>query len=520
MITLEEINDLLIDFLPYEIDDDYIKTLLEDIAKAKILKKKDIPFYKSFNYYEIIDDKLGIEIIRKMISYYKEKDRNLSLNASVVLSYLNNYKYYYDMDEKINDLEKFILEYTYQDCSKNYLDYVIKKCDTLRKKRVTDKDFDYEKERNLNKFEQYCAKEADICLEDAKAIFDVATKKNDTFDLLGQNLGVSVASYTNKWYQLNEIFSKMDLGLVDEDNRCQSYGLILNILPNYLSLNKTLELLAKDFSKDFDMQERYSRLISRFLKCRKELNNLISELNLSNYKEGIKNIQDIFQVNLSVICNNFYLDKEVKKKVKVLKDEEILKNRIDIALKNIEVYLEGDLSLKEYLEVMDITYYQFSEYLKLLSKSGEKTIVDSVKFKYLNDYEITTSDLPELIKDTSSKIENQQFNLLEYYLKTKLSLNELVAVALKTNYNSKAMVINQYLKTHENIFLPYQEKDYVDHYWLNGEVFAKDKSDYMINYLKKEEIPAIVGTVTPIINKILRKEPLPHRNRDSFKKSC
>ena len=46
-MTLEKINDDLVEFLPYEIDDTYIEKLFCDIANLKIRSKYSIPFYEN-----------------------------------------------------------------------------------------------------------------------------------------------------------------------------------------------------------------------------------------------------------------------------------------------------------------------------------------------------------------------------------------------------------------------------------------------------------------------------------------
>lgn len=231
-MTLEKINDDLVEFLPYEIDDTYIEKLFCDITNLKIRSKYSIPFYENIkDQYEILVDQKGPVILKEMVEYYYNKNKDLSINTSILLNYFGYYASDLDMELKTHDVSNFIDDFKMQSNCTNYFSYVKYRLERMQLKRFTDPNYLYSEARDLSYFEEYLSNIIEFDLESNEKTYEysidfarkISKKKNDIFKEESR-------SYENKLYELKKIFLEFNSDDYSFSEMKQIYGSLFSIV--------------------------------------------------------------------------------------------------------------------------------------------------------------------------------------------------------------------------------------------------------------------------------------------------
>lgn len=412
-MTLEKINDDLVEFLPYEIDDTYIEKLFCDITNLKIRSKYSIPFYENIkDQYEILVDQKGPVILKEMVEYYYNKNKDLSINTSILLNYFGYYASDLDMELKTHDVSNFIDDFKMQSNCTNYFSYVKYRLERMQLKRFTDPNYLYSEARDLSYFEEYLSNIIEFDLESNEKTYEysidfarkISKKKNYIFKEESR-------SYENKLYELKKIFLEFNSDDYSFSEMKQIYGSLFSIVSR--DFIPFLCLIRDEGYLTDTEQEHYEGVIDVFKNIRKKLISKIGTIDYDNYKEKLKEIETEYGINYSKVCMCKRLSQDLEKKIST-------KNgRIDM----LEYSLQSQVSLKE---VVDIAHG--------LKRDSEAEIIDAYIKKYEVDFELYhKDDCVGKINCNGRVFGEDEEKQLEKYLKRE-KLPSLVGVVMPVIY--------------------------------------------------------------------------------------
>lgn len=520
-MTLEKINDDLVEFLPYEIDDTYIEKLFSDITNLKIRSKYSIPFYENIkDQYEILVDQKGPVILKEMVEYYYNKNKDLSINTSILLNYFGYYASDLDIELKIHDVSNFIDDFKMQSNCTNYFSYVKYRLERMQLKRFTDPNYLYSEARDLSYFEEYLSNIIEFDLESNEKTYEygidfarkISKKKNDIFKEESR-------SYENKLYELKRIFLNFSRENYSLPEMKLMYGSLFSIINK--DFVPFLYLIKDEGCLTDAEQNHYVDVINSFKDVRKRLISKIATIDDDNYKEKLKEIETEYGINYSKVCACKRLSQDLEKKIRTYgrKEKEIKRN---LKVLNImKGFISSGQSIGAYCESKGIglsTFYRYRDELELMKEVELGSTVDFVISKNNGG---NVLDLFQIVDDAIVRIsdKNKDFDMFEYSLQSQVSLKEVVDIAHGLKRDSEAEIIDAYIKKYEVDFELYHKDDYVGKINCNGRVFGEDEEKQLEKYLKREKLPSLVGVVMPIIYKILNNEELPSRDYQSKRKA-
>lgn len=520
-MTLEKINDDLVEFLPYEIDDTYIEKLFCDITNLKIRSKYSIPFYENIkDQYEILVDQKGPVILKEMVEYYYNKNKDLSINTSILLNYFGYYASDLDMELKTHDVSNFIDDFKMQSNCTNYFSYVKYRLERMQLKRFTDSNYLYSEARDLSYFEEYLSNIIEFDLESNEKTYEygidfarkINKKKNDIFKEESR-------SYENKLYELKKIFLEFNSDDYSFSEMKQIYGSLFSIVSR--DFIPFLCLIRDEGYLTDTEQEHYEGVIDVFKNIRKKLISKIGTIDDDNYKEKLKEIETEYGINYSKVCACKRLSQDLEKKIRTYgrKEKEIKRN---LKVLNImKGFISSGQSIGAYCESKGIglsTFYRYRDELELMKEVELGSTVDFVISKNNGG---NVLDLFQIVDDAIVRIsdKNKDFDMFEYSLQSQVSLKEVVDIAYGLKRDREAKIIDDYINNNKNDFEIYHKDDYVGKINSNGKVFGEEEEVQLEKYLAREKLPSLVGIAIPVIYKILNNEELPSRDYQSKRKA-
>lgn len=284
-MTLEKINDDLVDFLPYEIDDSYIEKLFSDITNLDIRSKYSIPFYENIkDQYEILIDQKGPAILKEMVEYYYDKNEDLSIDTSILLNYFEYYASDLNIELKIDEVSKFIDDFKMQSNCSNYFSYVKYRLERMQLKRFTDPNYLYTEARDLSYFEEYLSNIIEFDLESNEKTYEyglsfarkLSKKKKDIFKEENKD-------YKNKLYELKRIFLNFSRENYSLPEMKLMYGSLFSIINK--DFVPFLYLIKDEGCLTDAEQNHYVDVINSFKDVRKRLISKIATIDDDNYKQ-------------------------------------------------------------------------------------------------------------------------------------------------------------------------------------------------------------------------------------------
>lgn len=327
-MTLEKINDDLVDFLPYEIDDSYIEKLFSDITNLDIRSKYSIPFYENIkDQYEILIDQKGPAILKEMVEYYYDKNEDLSIDTSILLNYFEYYASDLNIELKIDEVSKFIDDFKMQSNCSNYFSYVKYRLERMQLKRFTDPNYLYTEARDLSYFEEYLSNIIEFDLESNEKTYEyglsfarkLSKKKKDIFKEENKD-------YKNKLYELKRIFLNFSRENYSLPEMKLMYGSLFSIINK--DFVPFLYLIKDEGCLTDAEQNHYVDVINSFKDVRKRLISKIATIDDDNYKEKLKEIETEYGINYSKVCACKRLSQDLEKKIRTYgrKEKEIKRN--------------------------------------------------------------------------------------------------------------------------------------------------------------------------------------------------
>lgn len=519
-MTLEKINDDLIDFLPYEIDDSYIKKLFLDITNLKIKSKSYIPFYENIeDEDEIVIDQKGPAILKEMVEYYYDKDKNLTINTDILLEYFRCYAVDFDVKLKSRNASKFIEEFNNQNGCSNYLSYIKYKIERMQLKRFTDPNFLYYEFRKLSYFEEYLLDIIELNLEsDEKKynnILDFAEKltkhKNNIFKEKNED-------YQNKLYELKQIFANFNKEHYSLAEMKRLYGALYSIRrSDFISF---LYLIKDDGNLSDSERDHYEEAIKIFegIKNRLFYKKVIVDEN--NYKDILKEIEDEYGIGYDGFCRFGHLFQGLERKIRTYAREEREIKRDLEALNVMKEFILSGQPMCDYCKSKGIgknTFYRYKDRLYSMKENDLGSVVDFIISKNSGG---NVLNLSQIVDDTINMISDKstKFDMLEYSLQSRFSLKEVAAIARGLKKDKESEVIDAYIEENKDYFETYCKDKYVGKINLNGRTFGVEEEKQLERYFKKEKLPSLVGIAVSVIYKILNNEELPSKNYQSEKK--
>lgn len=313
-MTLEKINDDLVDFLPYEIDDSYIEKLFSDITNLDIRSKYSIPFYENIkDQYEILIDQKGPAILKEMVEYYYDKNEDLSIDTSILLNYFEYYASDLNIELKIDEVSKFIDDFKMQSNCSNYFSYVKYRLERMQLKRFTDPNYLYTEARDLSYFEEYLSNIIEFDLESNEKTYEyglsfarkLSKKEKDIFKEENKD-------YKNKLYELKRIFLNFSRENYSLPEMKLMYGSLFSIINK--DFVPFLYLIKDEGCLTDAEQNHYVDVINSFKDVRKRLISKIATIDDDNYKEKLKEIETEYGINYSKVCACKRLSQDLEKR--------------------------------------------------------------------------------------------------------------------------------------------------------------------------------------------------------------
>ena len=520
-MTLEKINDDLVDFLPYEIDDSYIEKLFSDITNLDIRSKYSIPFYENIkDQYEILIDQKGPAILKEMVEYYYDKNEDLSIDTSILLNYFEYYASDLNIELKIDEVSKFIYDFKMQSNCSNYFSYVKYRLERMQLKRFTDPNYLYTEARDLSYFEEYLSNIIEFDLESNEKTYEyglsfarkLSKKKNDIFKEENKD-------YKNKLYELKRIFLNFSRENYSLPEMKLMYGSLFSIINK--DFVPFLYLIKDEGCLTDAEQNHYVDVINSFKDVRKRLISKIATIDDDNYKQKLKDIEAEYGINYSKVCACKRLSQDLEKKIRTYgrKEKEIKRN---LKVLNImKGFISSGQSIGAYCESKGIglsTFYRYRDELELMKEVELGSTVDFVISKNNGG---NVLDLFQIVDDAIVRIsdKNKDFDMFEYSLQSQVSLKEVVDIAYGLKRDREAKIIDDYVNNNKNDFEIYHKDDYVGKINSNGQVFGEEEEVQLEKYLAREKLPTLVGIAIPVIYKILNNEELPSRDYQSKRKA-
>ena len=487
--------------------------------KVKLNDENSIDYYKGYNkfFYRYIDiSKMmfndEISFIQELKVYRKEnsiKDTYKSFDKAILKDAYNTYfiiDNYYDKHNYNMRVSSFLKKYnmdmnTFKDYVKAYgilyLDLSIRQIENKITSQIA---------ALINSVHKDKYDETNRFLLRIKSSDDI--EKIDSI-ILSKNITMDTVKYLFKkgYFDINvykEISSK-----IRKRVNC--------LHKNYKYTHYSIALSEIEKTNDFDI------LIKIVLNNKKII-----------YKNDIKNFISIYRNNLSleeqerlylalyskISKARTYLEEQEgikRKKERLEKTKEILKT-IDFNL-----LLESNITLKKFLKTVGISRYEYDNCLSLI-KEINPNLYKQIKDKIHNTTNRITQDdsvvhiakqIKDGIKDDDGNI--RKFELLDYFLNTKLDYSDFIAKYINSDKNDK-----QILKAIKAFFIDNKIEDYKRYdngnkinieQELNGTIiFMKDNEPYevtrkekeeVINFLQEKEIPLYIKVYKQALKRLI-----------------
>ena len=463
--------------------------------KVKLNDENSIDYYKGYNkfFYRYIDiSKMmfndEISFIQELKVYRKEnsiKDTYKSFDKAILKDAYNTYfiiDNYYDKHNYNMRVSSFLKKYnidmnTFKDYVKAYgilyLDLSIRQIENKITSQIA---------ALINSVHKDKYDETNRFLLRIKSSDDI--EKIDSI-ILSKNITMDTVKYLFKkgYFDINvykEISSK-----IRKRVNC--------LHKNYKYTHYSIALSEIEKTNDFDI-----------------LIKIVSNNKKIIYKNDIKNFISIYRNNLSleeqerlylalyskISKARTYLEEQEgikRKKERLKKTKEILKT-IDFNL-----LLESNITLKKFLKTVGISRYEYDNCLSLI-KEINPNLYKQIKDKIHNTTNRITQDdsvvhiakqIKDGIKDDDGNI--RKFELLDYFLNTKLDYSDFIAKYINSDKNDK-----QILKAIKAFFIDNKIEDYKRYdngnkinieQELNGTIiFMKDNEPYEVTRKEKEEV--------------------------------
>lgn len=487
--------------------------------KVKLNDENSIDYYKGYNkfFYRYIDiSKMmfndEISFIQELKVYRKEnsiKDTYKSFDKAILKDAYNTYfiiDNYYDKHNYNMRVSSFLKKYnidmnTFKDYVKAYgilyLDLSIRQIENKITSQIA---------ALINSVHKDKYDETNRFLLRIKSSDDI--EKIDSI-ILSKNITMDTVKYLFKkgYFDINvykEISSKIRKRI-----NC--------LHKNYKYTHYSIALSEIEKTNDFDI-----------------LIKIVSNNKKIIYKNDIKNFISIYRNNLSleeqerlylalyskISKARTYLEEQEgikRKKERLEKTKEILKT-IDFNL-----LLESNITLKKFLKTVGISKYEYDNCLSLI-KEINPNLYKQIKDKIHNTTNRITQDdsvvhiakqIKDGIKDDDGNI--RKFELLDYFLNTKLDYSDFIAKYINSDKNDK-----QILKAIKAFFIDNKIEDYKRYdngnkinieQELNGTIiFMKDNEPYevtrkekeeVINFLQEKEIPLYIKVYKQALKRLI-----------------
>lgn len=497
-ITLEYINDLLIDFLPYEITDEDIEKLLMDIATVKIQKKSDIFFYNGRDTLFIQDDTLGISIIEKIFMYYHDKNPELTENAMLVFNYLDEYFVFADMRNRVKEIQSFLQDFLKQENTTSYSEYIQNKLKDIHKQLTTNQNYT---PYNFSLFEEYIIKKSTKEVKELFRRFNQLQKFEKSADLITDLLNSQLNHYPNKIYQLNHTFTTFPFN----HNLQQLYGDLENVISANVSIIDILNLLKESFK-----EECYDSLIHQFQEIKSEIDTIADRIDVNNYKELLEYIHHHYHLGYQKIKKLKYFNSKIRGYLKEKQKEMEEIKKFQNAFIFVKEFLLSGLSGMEFCKQKERSYNFLATQLNLIKKEEISDLKKLIEMAKIENEQNHFNKTYHVLNKAIELIELNEFSLLDYSMTTTISLHNLLEIAERLN-PAACPVLQTYIKDHMDLFESVHLEDYLNQYLYNGILFQEEQYLTAKKYLNQYSITEIRGNVEEIINRILLGKALPQR---------
>ena len=527
--------------------DNYIK---KDIDTYPVRESENLNVYRadrlSFYIYSLYGMKdLDIFKVNKSKSYngvtvfnfsfarYRSIVREFLTNEEALLYKLNTYRIETELRKKITSLkvDKDLLKeayYTYLAID-NYSDKgaYFKRVDSFMKKYNVSKDtlkdyvttygllylnLDYNQVQRrlrvintLNRDNSTPTDKKLVCILNK---INVITNETELEELVGSNhISLDLIDYLYEKGYLDKEFYKEISSKVEHilNNMCNNH--------KYIHYSVSLSMLEKETDED-TIDEIIKNNLASFREI--EVGNFISIYRLNYTYEKKEKLKEDLQLKINKS------KERIKEKESKIREQKKIKN-IKPIVDNIDftLFLDDNIkSLNQFCELVSISKSKFYKYLKVLEITNNSLYL-KIKEKLQNRkihsrIKINIDENGENVAQVVKKIENgiednegniRKFELLDYYLSTKLSLDEFISTYINSDKCNKTSLATLKKFLSDNIVINNRMPKMDVDKELNGTtIFMIDGSPYEVSKEEKEKtLDFLRGKDIPLYTKVYKQ---------------
>lgn len=234
------------------------------------------------------------------------------------------------------------------------------------------------------------------------------------------------------------------------------------------------------------------------------------------------------------------LEADLKNKVdryRVLRREQlrnkIMDNKIDIddellekAKKFAEEFIDSDIKLNDYLNIKNITINTYNIYRSLL-ENYYPDLFAKLELKNLNSSSTYFYTMLKIGKEIAECIKNgvenedgtlRKFDLLDYYLKVKLSPDYLFRLIRKKLSTEEYVLYRSFMTRYKNDRGLNINNTINSKHIINNKEVTFDEKWQAINYLKENGMPVTNSLYYSVLRRLLNDSLYPHNDKKNIKK--
>lgn len=329
---------------------------------------------------------------------------------------------------------------------------------------------------------------------------NIITNENELEELVGSNhISLYLIDYLYKKRYLDEEFYK-------EISNKVKY--ILNNMRNnykYIHYSVSLSMLEKEIDEDI-IDEIVKNNLANFREI--EIGNFISTYRLNYTYEEKEKLKENLQLKINKSKERIKEKERKIKKQKSLEDIKPIVDNIDFTL-----FLDDNIkSLKQFCELASINISKFYKYLRVLEITNNSLYL-KIKER-LQDHKIHSridinidengENVAQIVKKIENGIEDnngniRKFELLDYFLNTKLSYDEFISTYINSDKCNKTSLTtlkkflsdNKVINNRISKMNVDKELNGTTIFMLNGVPYevSKEEKEKTINYLREKGIP-------------------------------
>ena len=234
------------------------------------------------------------------------------------------------------------------------------------------------------------------------------------------------------------------------------------------------------------------------------------------------------------------LETDLKNKIdryRVLRREQlrnkIMDNKIDIdekllekAKKFAEEFIESDLKLNDYLNINNITTNTYNIYRGLL-ENYYPDLFAKLELKNLHSSSTYFYTMLKIGKEVAECLKNgvknedgtsRKFDLLDYYLKIKLSPDYLLRLIRKKLTTEEYVLFRSFIARYKNDKGLNIHDTINSKHIINNKEVTFDEKWQAINYLKENGMPVTNSLYYSVLRRLLNDSLYPHNDKKNIKK--